>query len=118
MCSACHRLCLATLARVVSKETTTPVARPQGKSGRFQARAIAERLRESISSRQFVSGELKLTVTASFGSCTMEGHRAPHLDERLVRLADGALYESKRAGRNRVTEATLQLAASDDGYRT
>jgi len=76
-------------------------------AARFQARAIAERLRECISDRPFLRTSLGLSVTASFGICSLE-HPAepiPELHEQLVELADSALYDSKRAGRNRVTEA-------------
>jgi len=75
-------------------------------AARFQARAIAERLRESISDRPFLRTSLGLSVTASFGICSLEHPAEPitELHEQLVKLADSALYDSKRAGRNRVTE--------------
>jgi diguanylate cyclase (GGDEF)-like protein len=83
-------------------------------TGRFQARAIAERLRESLSGTPFLHERLSLSVTASFGFCSIEGtvRRALDLHERLVSLADSALYESKRAGRNCVTEALAPIVAA------
>ena len=84
-------------------------------TGRFQARVIAERLRESISGATFLRGGSALPVTASFGFCSLErlNQPSPELSERIVKLADEALYESKRAGRNRVSERMLQTGASD-----
>jgi two-component system cell cycle response regulator len=80
-------------------------------TGRFQAQAIAERLRQTVSARPMSSGDLRLTVTASFGFCSLEEAypRTPELKERMVVAADGALYKSKRSGRNRVSEVLLQL---------
>ncbi len=79
-------------------------------TGRFQARAITERLREGIGSTAFRGGTLPLT--ASFGFCSLEDSypRLSDLDERMVLLADRALYESKRSGRNRVSESLLQIS--------
>jgi two-component system, cell cycle response regulator len=76
-------------------------------TGQFQARAIGERLRERISQAPFLSGSLSLSVTASFGFCSLQqpAHEAPgSLKDNLLLAADAALYESKRSGRNRVTE--------------
>ncbi len=80
-------------------------------TGRFQARAIAERLRGNIAASEF--GDEGVPVTASLGFCTWEATcaRGPDLKDNMVLLADGALYESKRSGRNRVTEALLQPTA-------
>ena len=76
-------------------------------TGQSQARAIAERLRAAINATQFRSGDLALSVTASFGISSLAGseQRAPDLHERIVTLADDALYQSKRSGRNRVSES-------------
>jgi len=79
-------------------------------TGRFQAQAIAERLRVAISTMPMGSGERALTVTASFGFCSLEApySHAIDLSEKLVIAADSALYKSKGAGRNRVSEVLLQ----------
>jgi two-component system cell cycle response regulator len=78
-------------------------------TGRFQAQAIAERLRQAISAQPVSSGALVLKVTASFGFCSLEdpAPRALDLNERMVIAADNALYKSKGAGRDRVSEELL-----------
>ena len=59
---------------------------------------VAERLRASIASIETVTD-----VTASAGVATFPTHAAD--PEDLIKAADEALYESKRAGRNRVTRS-------------
>src|SRR3954471_10313444 len=73
-------------------------------TGRFQALAIAERLRERVSQAPFMSSTHSLPVTASFGFCSLQ-RAAPNslgLKDNLLLAADAALYDSKRSGRNRV----------------
>jgi two-component system cell cycle response regulator len=86
-------------------------------TGRLQALVIAERLREIINATKFLSSELALPVTASFGFCSLEDfeQRSPELGEQIVKWADGALYESKRSGRNCVSETLVQIGATDQG---
>jgi two-component system cell cycle response regulator len=73
----------------------------------FDARAVADRLCERISSRGFLSLPVPIGMTASFGICALD--RIPSdfedLPNRIVRAADAALYQSKRSGRNCVTSA-------------
>jgi two-component system cell cycle response regulator len=68
------------------------------------AYAVAERIRRMCSETAVELPEIKLLVTASFGVATMDGVAPSNGDgEAMLREADKALYESKRAGRNRVT---------------
>ncbi|MDV2117467.1 diguanylate cyclase [Alcaligenes faecalis] len=64
-----------------------------------QAHAVAERVRKSISLLPFsLDNEQQLTMTASLGVATLEPST---LDlHALLRQADTALYEAKRAGRD------------------
>ena len=75
-------------------------------TGRFQALAIAERLRERINQTPFMSASHALPVTASFGFCSLPraAPKLPDLKDKLLLAADTALYDSKGSGRDRVTE--------------
>jgi len=64
-----------------------------------EGRAIAERVRAGIEDARPAG----LGVTASFGVAGSDGGAA--VFEPLFAAADGALYEAKRAGRNRVVAA-------------
>lgn len=66
--------------------------------------ATAERLCASIRNLQFAVGDnVTLQVTASLGVANMPEHAEDM--EKLVRLADEALYRAKKEGRNRVCVA-------------
>ena len=72
------------------------------------AREIAERLRRAVAATDFVlaggikTGPISSRITVSLGVATLNG--GDSLD-KMVSAADKALYEAKRAGRNRVVEA-------------
>jgi two-component system cell cycle response regulator len=68
------------------------------------ASAVAERLREAISTVRFVlpSGDL-IVVTASIGVSSLEG--PDDTVEALVARGDEALYRAKHSGRNKVASA-------------
>lgn len=68
-------------------------------TGISEARQIADRLRTALAEREITTGEDRLRVTASLGVAEHDGHPDP---ERLIGKADGALYQAKVAGRNRV----------------
>jgi diguanylate cyclase (GGDEF)-like protein len=68
------------------------------------AYAVAERMRRLCAESAVELADTQLVVTASFGVATIDGVPASNEDaEALLRAADKALHESKRAGRNRVT---------------
>ena len=70
------------------------------------ARIVAERIRLEISTHPFLvrDGAAQLPVTVSLGVSTLEG--PDDTPERMMKRADVALYNAKRAGRNQVmTEA-------------
>jgi diguanylate cyclase (GGDEF)-like protein len=68
--------------------------------GPEEARQRAERLRAAIAGITAYQGAAKATVSASFGVAmtSLSGHEIG----QLLAHADAALYEAKRAGRNRV----------------
>jgi len=68
------------------------------------AYAVAERMRRLVCDTPLEFPEFRLLVTASFGVATIDGVYPSNEDaDAMLRAADKALYESKRAGRNRVT---------------
>jgi two-component system, cell cycle response regulator len=85
-------------------------------AGHVEAQSVAQRLCERISATPFEVSSLSLPITASFGVCgvhDLDGN-ASRVALALFKSADAALYESKRAGRNRVTASPYRpnLAAA------
>jgi len=72
--------------------------------------AVARKLRAAVGGPAFKAANKSLQVTASFGVCGMD--KVPlgesRLAERVLKIADAALYRSKNDGRNRVTAAILK----------
>jgi diguanylate cyclase (GGDEF)-like protein len=85
------------------------VALPE--TGLDGALELAERVRARIEAKRvpMVDGEGALSVTASLGAATMPGSATDA--ETLIAAADAALYEAKRAGKNRVSGAAETRAA-------
>jgi two-component system cell cycle response regulator len=83
-------------------------------TGYQPALEVARKLRAAIAQPHFKSDSKSLAVTASFGLCGLD--RVPagerRLAERVLKIADAALYRSKHSGRNRVT-ATMFDAGAD-----
>jgi len=79
-----------------------------------RALEVARKLRAAIAHPPFTSDGKSIAVTASFGLCGLD--RVPsgerRLAERILKMADAALYRSKHSGRNRVT-ATMFSASAD-----
>jgi diguanylate cyclase (GGDEF)-like protein len=62
---------------------------------------IAERIRQLVESTLFDIGQGQMNVTISIGISNLPAHRARSKEE-LIKMADQALYQAKRGGRNRV----------------
>ena len=65
------------------------------------AMILAERLRTAVSELRVPAGDEELTPTASFGVASFPDHGV----SQLVAAADAALYDAKRAGRDRAVAA-------------
>ena len=65
------------------------------------ARTIAERIRAAVAERVVEVGDLRLRTTVSIGVAVFPEHDQGSV-ETLLRNSDMALYEAKRAGRDRV----------------
>jgi diguanylate cyclase (GGDEF)-like protein len=62
---------------------------------------VAERIRRLVENTPFDMGQTKIRITISLGISNFPIHRMKSKEE-LVKMADLALYEAKRGGRNRV----------------
>lgn len=69
------------------------------------AMLFAERLRELVSQLMLLHGEQQVKLTCSFGVAKIGP--SDFADVSPVQLADQALYDAKRSGRNRVVAAKL-----------
>jgi two-component system cell cycle response regulator len=76
------------------------------------ALAVARKLRAGISHAPFTVDSKNVKVTASLGLCGVDRVPVgmPRLAERMLKIADLALYRSKRDGRNRLTGSHLKRA--------
>jgi diguanylate cyclase (GGDEF)-like protein len=66
------------------------------------AKAIAERIRETISKRVFAYGDKQIHLTCSFGVHTICDEKECLTIDGIIEIADKKLYQAKREGRNRV----------------
>lgn len=76
------------------------------------ALTVAERCRQMIEELVVEVQGVRVPVTASLGLATNPSASIASVDA-LMRVADGALYEAKRAGRNRVVAASVPEAGPD-----
>lgn len=70
-------------------------------SGTTSAAVVAEDIRKTIESYQFVFNQQSFSVTMTFGVATQSENSSI---DGTIKLADDALYQGKKAGRNQVRE--------------
>ena len=70
-------------------------------AGTEESSMIAERIRRLVESTPFEVSRARINLTISLGISNFPSHRARSKEE-LVKMADQALYDAKRGGRNRV----------------
>lgn len=70
-------------------------------AGLEESSGIAERIRRQVEQMRFDVGQAHIQLTVSLGISNFPDHR-PRTKEDLIRMADIALYDAKRSGRNRV----------------
>ncbi|HEY1808145.1 MAG TPA: diguanylate cyclase [Acidobacteriaceae bacterium] len=73
------------------------------------ARSRAEQLRRAVQAAHVMDGETMVQVTSSFGVAS--GFPGKDQAEAVIRIADAALYEAKRNGRNRVVTTAISAPA-------
>jgi len=70
-------------------------------AGLEESSMIAERIRRLVEGTPFEIGQAQINLTVSLGISNFPSHQARSKEE-LVKMADLALYDAKRRGRNRV----------------
>jgi two-component system, cell cycle response regulator len=75
---------------------------------------VARKLRREVANTPFQIEKKNVPVTVSFGLCGLESVPAGErqLAQRIMKIADAALYRSKQDGRNRVTATVLNPPGS------
>jgi diguanylate cyclase (GGDEF)-like protein len=70
-------------------------------AGLEQSFVIAERIRQLVENTPFEVGRAQVNLTLSMGISNFPSHRVKSKEE-LIKMADQALYDAKRGGRNKV----------------
>lgn len=71
---------------------------------RAEAVSVAERCRNAVAEASFATSAGPLAITISLGVADFAGLSDPHGPATLIQAADQKLYQSKRSGRNRVSD--------------
>jgi len=83
-------------------------------TGPEQAQALAERVREALGAAVIAVGGENIRITVSIGVAGCLPGEQPDNKQALIKAADRALYEAKRAGRNRVVLHACGVATPVD----
>ena len=73
------------------------------RAGRKEVQAMARRVLASCRKHEFCCGDRRVPITLSLGTATYPGDAEVVSPEMLMFLADQALYQTKRQGRNSAT---------------
>lgn len=93
------------------------------KCGRQETLEIAESLRDKLSKLIFRTEEatpFRMTTSVGASTCIPANYASLPLDDlayKMIQQADKAVYESKRAGRNRITYSDFPDASQLSGYK-
>ena len=71
-------------------------------AGLEESSMISERIRRLVENTPFEVGQAQINLTVSLGISNFPSHQA-RTKEELIKMADLALYDAKRGGRNRVS---------------
>lgn len=74
---------------------------------------LSERIRHRLETTEIAVDDTTVVITGSFGVASYPNHMPEGDVSTLIHLADTALYQAKRAGRNQVTLYTLEAEAED-----
>lgn len=92
------------LARYGGEEFVFLISQPSEKG----IEKLADRIRERVAAERIEFEGTAVSVTVSLGTAlTIPGRDEAEVGKKLLEAADAALYESKHAGRNRVTGRVL-----------
>jgi diguanylate cyclase (GGDEF)-like protein len=72
-------------------------------AGPEDVRQVGDRIRRAVAEASVEDGDLRVGVTVSLGGATFR--ESSDSTDSLVALADGALYQAKEGGRNRLVVA-------------
>jgi diguanylate cyclase (GGDEF)-like protein len=91
----CRSICRA--AGLNRQSLSSPGAGPE------DVRQVGDRIRRAVAETSVEDGYLRVGVTVSLGGATFR--ESSDSTDSLVALADGALYQAKEGGRNRLVVA-------------
>jgi diguanylate cyclase (GGDEF)-like protein len=80
-------------------------------AGEAEAATLAERLRQRIADEPFAHRQV--TISLGVAQYPLQGEAA----DALIAAADAALYEAKRSGRNRVSQAGRRASKAEKSTR-